>query len=185
MGILEAYDLGILYWFGSLHRPWLDSLVRAWTHLGDFVLLGSLTTLVFVFFLATRRYRLAGVLALVGLSSLVVEWGVKLLVQRPRPNVSWRLIDLPNEPSFPSGHSLCSMALYPTMAFLIGGLSRSRRAANLLLAAGFLVALSIGLTRPYLGVHYPMDVLAGWTAGLAIVLLTLGLTGPRAEGATA
>lgn len=179
MEALDAYDLGLLYWFGSLHRPWLDPVVMAWTHLGDFAILGSLSALLTLVFLWSGQRYTAALFAGVCLVAVGVEWGVKEIVRRPRPQVVWRLIPLPNEPSFPSGHSLCSMAIYPTAALLVGRWLRRRWVANLLLVLAVLLALSIGLSRPYLGVHYPSDVLAGFVAGLAIVLFGASVAGPR------
>src|SRR5947209_19864947 len=112
METLLGFDLGLLYFFGSLHRPWLDPLVRTLTHLGDYPVMIGVVLAAAGAFLLLRQPRLAGIVVLVALLALGVEWTAKLIVQRPRPEVAWRLIRLPNEPSFPSGHSLCAMAIY-------------------------------------------------------------------------
>jgi undecaprenyl-diphosphatase len=177
METLEAYDSGLLYWFESLHRPWLTPVVKALTHLGDFALLGPLALVMTFGFVLARRPRLAAGFALICLSALGLEYGVKYLVRRPRPDVAWRLIPLPKEPSFPSGHSLCAMTIYPAWALLVGRLIRRRWLAGLLVGLCVLIGLVVGLTRPYLGVHYPMDMVAGWCGGLGLALVGAWLVG--------
>lgn len=179
MDALQGYDLGLLYFFGSLHRPWLDRLVMTWTHLGDVVFLLPLTLVLAGRFAATGRRRAAGTLLLIGAASLAVQYGVKGLVDRPRPVVAWRLIPLPDEPSYPSGHSLSPLAVYLSAALLLARDLRRRGARMALVMAALLLGLSIGLTRPYLGVHYPLDMIAGWIAGLGVALTGVGLMGPR------
>jgi membrane-associated phospholipid phosphatase len=93
---------------------------------------------------------------------------VKLLVSRPRPDES---LTEAGGFSFPSGHSAMSMAVYGCLAFALARASRGfPRVACAL--AGFVIVAAIGLSRIYLGVHYPSDVLAGWITGAAIVTVT-------------
>ena len=94
---------------------------------------------------------------------------VKMIVARPRPDAS---LYEPGGFSFPSGHSAMSMAVYGCLAFALARACRGNlpRVAFALAGAGLVVA--IGLTRIYLGAHYPSDVIAGWTTGAAILILT-------------
>jgi undecaprenyl-diphosphatase len=183
----HAYDLGMLYFFGSLHRPWLDPIARTFTHLGDYPVLIGVVLVAAGVFLLLRQRRLALVVVVTALLSLGVEWGVKLVVQRPRPEVTWALIPVPHEPSFPSGHALCSLAIYGCIGLLAARLI-SPRWRKLPVALGVGLGVLVGLTRPYLGVHYPLDVLGGWIAGLACALLGSTLAGaahsPRAESSS-
>ena len=180
MQSLTALDTSLLDFFGSLQRPWLDPVVRGLTHLGDFWLLGSLA-LVFTIGLAVRGYRWSALgFALLCLFSLGLERTVKHLVQRPRPDVAWRLIDLPREPSFPSGHSLCSMAIYLTAGLILSQMWGRRWPALVGLLLGFVV----GLTRPYLGVHYPLDVVSGWVGGLVCAFIVVPLLPIPGNGPT-
>ena len=95
----------------------------------------------------------------------------KDLVGRKRPEVAWRVGDLPESPSFPSGHSLESMTLYGALGLAAG--RRLRRPWLRVSAAvlGLCLPLLIGFSRVYLGVHYLTDVLAGWGVGLALAVL--------------
>ena len=112
--------------------------------------------------------------ALIGVASLGVE-AMKSAVARERPDVLDPLV-VERGFSYPSGHSTLSMVAYGILAILI---TRSRlpygvRAAAVIVLA--LVVLAVGVSRPWLGVHYPTDVLAGWITGAVIVLLYASLT---------
>src|SRR5262245_23763019 len=112
MDILEAYDLGTFYWVANLHRPWLTPVVKALTHLGDWQVLTVVTVGAALVFAAARRPRAAAAVAGAALASWALRTAVQNYVGRPRPDVVWRLIELPSQPSFPSGHALSSMAIY-------------------------------------------------------------------------
>lgn len=91
---------------------------------------------------------------------------VKLVVSRPRPDEN---LTEASGFSFPSGHSATSMAVYGCLAFALArGCRGVPRAAFVLAGVGIVVL--IGLSRIYLGVHYPSDVLAGWITGAAILI---------------
>jgi undecaprenyl-diphosphatase len=171
---IQAVDMSALSWFGSQHSTTLDTIMKVCTHLGDkeIVLAAAFGLALMLYFLAGKR-RTAVIFLAASLLGIGVGQSAKYLIQRPRPNVDWRLIDRPHSTSFPSGHSIGSMALYGTFALLAARHLRNRAAAALVFALGFTVPLLVGITRPYLGVHYPSDVLAGWTVGLACALLAL------------
>ncbi len=92
----------------------------------------------------------------------------KLIVSRPRPDES---LTEASGFSFPSGHSAMSMAVYGCLAFALARACRGFPRAACVVGGALLVA-AIGLSRIYLGVHYPSDVLAGWITGAAIVIAT-------------
>ena len=70
-------------------------------------------------------------------------------------------------PSFPSGHAMAAAAIYLTLAALVSRLVEERRAKAFVVSVALVLVLLIGVSRVYLGVHWPSDVLAGWTAGLS------------------
>src|SRR5262249_42680374 len=121
-------------------------------------------------FLQARRPDVAAVFLGTTLFAWAVEWLAKVGVSRQRPNVAWRLIPLPNEYSFPSGPALMSVTVYGSLVLLIAAGGRGGWPRRRPVAAGIGLALVIGLTRVYLGVHFPIDVIAGWCAGLAFAL---------------
>jgi undecaprenyl-diphosphatase len=173
MESVQAADEGILFWCENKHSTAGNAVMEFFTHLGDprtvisVVVVGML-----IFWLAGRR-RTALVLLLASLLGLGISQSCKYLIKRERPDVAWRVVARPHTPSFPSGHSLNSMAIYGTLALLAARHLRRRFLTGVVLVLGFLLPVAIGASRPYLGVHYPSDVLAGWTAGLACALLAL------------
>jgi undecaprenyl-diphosphatase len=171
MESVQAADEDILFWFEDHHRPWLTRVMKAMTFVGDPTMMVVLTILVAFGFLWWKRPRAACIVLATALLALLLSEVIKRTVRRPRPDVAWRLIQRPNQPSFPSGHSLNSMADYAVIALLTARHLRRRTARYLVIAAGLVLPLLIGMSRPYLGVHYPSDVLAGWTMGLACALL--------------
>ena len=110
----------------------------------------------------------------IGLASLGNEW-FKTLMARHRPDLLEPVL-VERGFSFPSGHSLLSMVAYGVLGVLV---MRSRLPLGVrrgVVAVLALVILLVGLSRVWLGVHYPTDVLAGWTAGAVIVLVYARLT---------
>ena len=172
---IAAVDEGTLFWFESHHHPWVTGVMKAASYIGDpkpmliFVILAALG------FLLARRPRTAGIVALMALTAYLFSSVIKILVHRERPDVAWRLIAFPPDTSFPSGHALNAKADLLMVALVVSrGLTRQAgRAALIGSAVG--LALLIGISRPYLGVHYPSDVIGGWTAGLAFALLAYGI----------
>jgi membrane-associated phospholipid phosphatase len=97
---------------------------------------------------------------------------LKLIFARPRPSLPDPLLALTSY-SFPSGHAMGSMAFYGLLAYLaIQRLSTWRWRVAVVIAMVFLILL-IGFSRMYLGVHYLSDVLAGYAAGFAWLVITI------------
>jgi undecaprenyl-diphosphatase len=169
---VQAADEGILFWFeGGQDRPWLHKAMEIFTFLGNrWTVIAVILIAVLLFWLAGRR-RTACIVLAASVLGFGIAQAVKYMVKRPRPDVVWRQGRLPTEPSFPSGHSLNSMAIYGSIALAASRSVRRRLLRWLVIALGLGLPVLIGLSRPYLGFHYPTDVLAGWTAGLACALL--------------
>ena len=107
-------------------------------------------------------------LALSVLGTQAVVQLVKLTVDRPRPVANGAMTEA-HGPSFPSAHSATAVALYATLALLLAHRCHGwKRAA--VLGAGAAVVAAVGLSRIELGAHYPLDVLAGWLTGAALLL---------------
>ncbi len=138
--------------------------------LGSGVVTGLIVLLATAFFALAGHWRYATLMVACSVGVGVVMSLLKGLFERARPIVVTHF-DPPGGLSFPSGHSMISAALYMTLAVLIARTLERRRLRVFVVAAGAMMAMLIGFTRIYLGVHYPTDVLAGWTLGLTWALI--------------
>jgi undecaprenyl-diphosphatase len=103
------------------------------------------------------------------LGGLLLSTVLKERFDRPRPDVVPHKSHVMTS-SFPSGHSLNSAVVYLTLGSLLAGLSQQRRLRLYFFGVALLLTFLVGVSRVYMGVHYPTDVLAGWFAGLAWAL---------------
>jgi undecaprenyl-diphosphatase len=138
--------------------------------LGSGAVTGLIVLLVTLFYVLAGHWRYALLMLACSVGTLAGMVMLKDFYERARPTIVTH-IDPPGGHSFPSGHSMISAALYMTLAVLIARAMERRRLRIYVVAMGALLTLVIGFTRLYLGVHYPTDVLAGWTAGSLWALL--------------
>lgn len=149
---------------------WLPSAVRDVTALGSSTILAFVVAIA-VAFLALRR-RMRSALLVLGatlLGSMTVTL-IKALVGRSRPELIDRLMAEASS-SFPSGHAANSAIVYLTLATLLFPVIQERAVRAFVLATALLLVGAIGLSRVYLGVHWPSDVIAGWAFGGAWAML--------------
>ena len=159
---------------------WFEDVMRDMTALGGIgVVIGA--SLVFAGYLALER-RLVdiAVLATSIVGAQLVSGVIKHLVQRPRPDLVSHEAAIYSA-SFPSGHTLMATVVYITFALLLAADFADRRVREYLLAIAWLVAFAVGASRIYLGVHWPSDVLAGWSLG-ALWMLAMRRFLPRLTG---
>lgn len=151
---------------------------EAITALGGIILIPI--AIVFVLaILATRRVRLALIVAVVLLVATLFTDVVKDYIARPRPGID--PLVAASGYSFPSGHSLNSATTYGLIALVAWRSQLPLTVRRLAVVLGVTLPFLIGLSRIALGVHYPSDVLGGWLAGIALV--ALGATLIRMTGA--
>jgi undecaprenyl-diphosphatase len=149
---------------------WLNEVARDMTALGGVAFLSLLTATV-VGFLWLRKMYGAGMLVVVAtLGGLVVSTLLKWSFDRPRPSAVPHLSSVYTS-SFPSGHSMLSAAVFLTLGTLLGRFVQERKLKAYFLLVALTLTTLVGLSRVYLGVHYPTDVLAGWSAGMAWAVL--------------
>ncbi len=145
--------------------PWLSLAMRDLSALGGPVAMTIVVGSVVGYLLILGYRRAAWRLVLAAGGGGVLAVALKSVYGRPRPAVVGHLMEA-TSPSFPSGHSMVSAVVYATLGVMIARLTPGRLGKVYVVAVFLLVPALIGLSRVYLGVHYPSDVVAGWAAGL-------------------
>lgn len=153
-----------------LGPPWVEDAARSITALGSVVVLGILTLSVAGFLVLDHKARLALLLVLAVGGGIATGFLLKEAFQRPRPMLVPHAVRVVTT-SFPSAHSMSSAATYLTLGAFLARVQKRRRLKVYLLGLAIFLTLIVGVTRVYLGVHWPTDVLAGWTAGGCWALL--------------
>jgi len=170
-GLQLGFDRTILLWMrhGTMHGTpigpaWLKLAMIDITAIGGATVLPVIITIT-VGFLAVRRLWLTMWLVLGGtISGSIAVTIVKALFARARPELTDHLVQV-SSASFPSGHAANSAIVYLTIATLIVQIVEGRAARLYILLTAALLVTIIGVSRVYLGVHWPSDVLAGWSFG--------------------
>lgn len=145
---------------------WVEEIGRDITAMGGNAVLTLLTLAVVGYLLLDGKRRMALVLVVATLGALGVSTLLKNTIDRARPDLVPHHTQVYTA-SFPSGHSMLSASTYLTMGALLARAQRRKRMKAYILLVAIIATLLVGFSRIYLGVHWPTDVLAGWTAGAA------------------
>jgi undecaprenyl-diphosphatase len=149
---------------------WLEEVGRDLTALGGVAVLGLMTAAVVGFLLIRRMYHAVGFVLVAAVGGLALSLLLKSAFARPRPELVPHLSAVYTS-SFPSGHSMLSAIVYLTLGALLARLFEGPALKVYILLVAMLLTLLVGVSRVYMGVHYPTDVLAGWSVGLAWAIL--------------
>lgn len=152
--------------------PWLAGFMRDITGLGGFGILSFLVLAVTAFLAATHRRREALEIFAMSFSGWLLSHAMKFIFQRPRPDLVPHGADVFSS-SFPSGHAMVSAVVYLTLAAVLARTTDDVRVKAFVVGLAILLTAAIGISRVYLGVHWPTDVLAGWALGAAWVGLCI------------
>ncbi|MBV9491333.1 MAG: phosphatase PAP2 family protein [Verrucomicrobia bacterium] len=144
--------------------PWLAEMAQDVTAMGSGPNLSLITGVVIGFLALNRRFRAAGFLIVSLGSGMVLSRMLKDFFVRPRPTVVPKLTHF-DPGSFPSGHSMLSALVYLTLGGILSRMAANPVAKRYFLSVAIALAMLVGASRVYLGVHFPSDVLAGWAAG--------------------
>lgn len=149
---------------------WVEEIGRDFTALGGNAVLTLITLAVVGYLMLEGKGRIALVLIIATLGALGVSHALKKTIDRDRPDL------VPHgsvtyTASFPSGHSMLSASTYLTMGALLARAQRRKRLRAYILLIAITATILVGISRVYLGVHWPTDVLAGWTAGAGWALM--------------
>ena len=176
-GQTRAFDEALLLAFRHPGNPsdpvgpaWLKIMFRDITCLGGYAVVTLITLAVIGYLLMDgKRGAAVWVLASVG-GGAVLSSLLKLGIDRPRPDLVPPLVEV-NTASFPSGHATLAAVTYLTLGALLSRVEARRSAKIYVLTVALVLTFLIGISRIYLGVHWPTDVLAGWCVGSAWAIL--------------
>lgn len=165
-GATQTFDDGVMRWMAVHRIEWIERSLLEITSLGTGLVVMVIVAISALFLVATQHRFSAFLLLVASGGGIVLNAILKSSFDRERP----RLFDWLTEPSsssFPSGHAMSSAIVYFTVAYLIARLERRRWMRALTITISLLLVLLISVSRLYLGVHYPSDVIAGVIIGLA------------------
>jgi len=150
----------------ALGPEWFEEAAAEFTALGGYTVLSTIGIVALTVLWLLRKRAAALFLATAVLSGTVVSSLLKHLFDRPRPDIVDHM-DQVFTNSFPSGHSMIGMVAWLTLAAVVVRFVPTHALRVFLLATAFTFGLLIGISRVYLGVHWPTDVVAGWCLGIA------------------
>ncbi|MGO4525694.1 phosphatase PAP2 family protein [Microvirga sp. 2MCAF35] len=149
-----------------LGPSWVEEAARDITGLGGYAILTMITLAAWVYLLMTRKRGAALLVIFAIVGGMLISTGLKMGFERPRPDLVPHATRVYTA-SFPSGHAMLSAITYLTLGALLARVEKSRRVSAFLMGLAIIVTLLVGISRVYLGVHWPSDVLAGWAVGAA------------------
>lgn len=167
-----SFDVAILLSIHQWATPQLDNLMLALTRLGNPTWVVTIVIGTLVWLGSKRQYSEVVMFTIALLGAWILNTGMKLFFAKPRPELWPRLIPEISF-SFPSGHALGSMVLYGVLAYLLSRLFPEK--SSIFYSAAAVVIGAIGLSRLYLGVHWPTDVIAGYGIGLLWLITSIAV----------
>lgn len=172
-GATDAFDRRVLLSLrdaADLSNPWgaawFENTMVELSALGGYPILVTVSLVATVVLVLLRHRAAALFLALALSSGTALSTGLKLFFDRARPALVSHL-DSISTASFPSGHATVGMLAWMVLAAVAVRFVPEHRVRVFVLSAAFALAIVIGVSRVYLGVHWPSDVLAGWCLGLS------------------
>ena len=164
-GETQAFDEATLRWIHAHRSPMLDSIMVEMTPLGTGSVVLVVVGVASLFLWHTQHKHSARLLLAATAGNILLNGALKLVYQRQRPSLfTWGTTAVSS--SFPSGHAMSATVVYATVAYLVMRLQKHLWAKVLTACAATLLILLVCLTRLYLGVHYPSDVIGGIIVGL-------------------
>lgn len=170
-----SWERALLLAIHSAAGPALDALFLFSHQLGTIQFGAALVLGMAGVHAARGERRAALVWLLTGVVTALLQWQLKELVARPRPQL-WPWLQQPQGAAWPSGHALSTATFFPLLAWQAAQRWPGRRLAAFGLAAA--LVFYVGFGRLYLGVHWPTDVLAGWLLGAAQAALAVRFLTP-------
>jgi undecaprenyl-diphosphatase len=186
-GALEGLDTSLLTALRAddpsvpIGPGWFEQAVAQFTALGGYTVMGVVVFVAAGGFVVAGRARIAPILPVAFGSAILIENLLKTVFARPRPDIVGHLVET-HTMSFPSGHAMVGAVVWLTLGAIIAHVSYRKTLGRYAFGVAVAMTLLLGASRLYLGVHWPSDVLAGWSLGIAwaaSVLLVFRLREPR------
>jgi undecaprenyl-diphosphatase len=160
-GETQHFDATVRGWVHGFSSPTMDRVMTGVSLLGyNALILEALIAIAVFAWLRWRRAIAWLIIAVVG--ALALDEALKYAYHRTRPTAFYGVA--PHTYSFPSGHALCSFCFYGVLAGLLSARTKALSWRILIWTVAAILVIAIGLSRIYLGVHYPSDVLGGYLA---------------------
>jgi undecaprenyl-diphosphatase len=170
---MRGIDSSILTAIATMRRSWLTGVAVNVTALGSLTLVALISAIALCIFVSLEDHSAAWQLLLNSVGAGIWTIITKNLIERARPDEVTHLVQVSGF-SYPSGHSLVSASLYLTIAVLTARHLPTTKGRILLFVLAIAVISLVGMSRVYLGVHYPSDVASGVLLGVAWALLLAG-----------
>jgi undecaprenyl-diphosphatase len=149
-----------------LGPPWIEDAARDITGLGGYTILTLLTVATIAYLLLAKKEKAALLVIAAVCGGMMLSTALKMGFERPRPDLVPHGANVYTA-SFPSGHAMLSAVTYLTLGALLSRVQKRRALKAYFLGLAVSLTLVVGVSRVYLGVHWPSDVLAGWCIGAA------------------
>ena len=170
-GDTHRFDNTVMSYVGENRGPrWLEEVGRDMTALGGVAVLSLVTLGVAGYLLSIRKFHAMWLVLIATFGGLLISSGLKWAVDRDRPQVFEHRSHVYTQ-SFPSGHAMLSAVVYLTLGSLLTRLVPGQKQKLYVLGCALFLTFLVGVSRVYMGVHWPTDVMAGWTAGLVWAII--------------
>lgn len=174
---ISSFDDFIYKYFFQMRNNFFDIFFIFFTRLGDIIPVTIITICLLMIFNKEDRYILGSSMII----TLLINQGLKYIIQRPRPPLEERLISQSGY-SYPSGHSMMAMCLYGVLIYLINTKLKNKKLKIILTIVLSIIILLIGVSRIYVRVHYPSDVLGAYLLTILILIINITLINNHIRG---
>ena len=165
-----AFDTSWLLWLHQFASPSLDTVMLTITRLGNPIVVVIIVVVSLGILWWRGKQQEAKIFAIACLGAFILNTGLKLVFGKIRPQL-WHHIIRETSPSFPSGHALGSLVLYGLLAYLLT--TKYPKAAKIIYGFAVFLIAAIGVSRLYLGVHWPTDIFAGYGVGFLWLMVCI------------
>ena len=174
---ISSFDSFIYKYFFQIRNKFFNVFFVFFTRLGDVIPVTIITICLLMILNKEDRYILGSSMII----TLLLNQGLKYIIQRPRPPIEERLISQGGY-SYPSGHSMMAMCLYGVVIYLINTRLKNKKLKIILTIILSIIILLIGFSRIYVRVHYPSDVLGAYLLTILILIINITLINNHIRG---